>query len=140
MAVDLWIDSAAMALYWPSIGAAYVLLLAFGLWGLRLPGQVTNLGILGRSAMACAVFYLLTNSISWLTSAVYDRGFFGWVQALTVGLPGFRPTWSFGLQTLASTVLFTAVVLLLFRRQAGWRTSRQISEAGPSRAVALGHR
>ena len=33
----------------------------------------------------------------------------GWLQALTVGLPGFPPTWMFGLKTLLGTGLFTGL-------------------------------
>ena len=120
MAADFWIDSASMAAYWPSIFTTYALLLAFGFWGLRLPAQTSNAGLLGRSAMACGAFYLVTNTLSWLTTVGYERSFFGWSQAVTIGLPGFRPTWSFGLQMLASTLLFTLVILLLFRRRAAW--------------------
>lgn len=136
MAVDVWVDPAAMTLYWPSIFAAYALFLVIGFWGLRLPGSTTNGGLLGRSLLACGAFYLFTNTISWLTTIGYERGLVGWLQALTVGLPGFRPTWSFGLQMTLSTLLFTAVILLLFRRHAAWLPERAQATAGPQAVVA----
>lgn len=120
VAVDLWIDPASVAAYWPSIATAYLLLLGLGVWGLRLPSTASNGGILGRSALACGGFYLLTNTLSWLTTAAYAKTFGGWWQAVTVGLPGLRPTWSFGLTMLASTLLLTAVILALFRRRHAW--------------------
>ena len=123
IAVDLWIDPASVAAYWPSIVTAYLLLLGFGLWGLRLPTATGNGGILGRSAVACGIFYLATNTLSWLTTAAYAKTAGGWLQAVTVGLPGLRPTWSFGLTMLASTLLVTAAILWLFRRQQAWLPS-----------------
>ncbi len=39
------------------------------------------------------LFYLVSNTVSWLVNPVYAKSIAGWVQALTVGLPGFPPTW-----------------------------------------------
>ena len=55
------------------------------------------------------LFYLVSNSVSWMVNPAYAKTIAGWVQALTVGLPGFPPTWIFGLKTLLGTGLFTGL-------------------------------
>jgi hypothetical protein len=55
------------------------------------------------------LFYLVSNTISWMTDPSYSKTIVGWVQALTVGLPGFPPTWWFGLKSLLGTGLFTGL-------------------------------
>ena len=57
------------------------------------------------------LFYLVTNTVSWITDPGYSKTIAGWVQALTVGLPlpGVPPTWWFGLKTLFSAGLFTGL-------------------------------
>jgi len=55
------------------------------------------------------LFYLVSNTVSWLVNPAYAKTIVGWVQALTVGLPGFPPTWLFGLKSLLGTGLFTGL-------------------------------
>ena len=55
------------------------------------------------------LFYLVSNSVSWMVNPAYAKTIAGWGQALTVGLPGFPPTWMFGLKTLLGTGLFTGL-------------------------------
>ena len=55
------------------------------------------------------LFYLVSNSVSWMVNPAYAKTIAGWVQAVTVGLPGFPPTWVFGLKTLLGTGLFTGL-------------------------------
>ena len=55
------------------------------------------------------LFYLVSNSVSWMVNPAYAKTIAGWAQALTVGLPGFPPTWIFGLKTLLGTGLFTGL-------------------------------
>ena len=62
-------------------------------------------GALGSSL----VFYLLTNSAAWWLNVGYDKSLAGWWQALTVGLPGFPPTWTFLRTSLISDLIFTAI-------------------------------
>ena len=44
-----------------------------------------------------------------MVNPAYAKTIAGWVQALTVGLPGFPPTWLFGLKSLLGTGLFTGL-------------------------------
>jgi hypothetical protein len=55
------------------------------------------------------LFYLVSNTVSWLVNPAYAKTIAGWIQALTVGLPGFPPTWVFGLKSLLGTGLFTGI-------------------------------
>ena len=55
------------------------------------------------------LFYLVSNTVSWMANPAYSKTIAGWVQALTIGLPGFPPTWVFGLKTLLGTGLFTGL-------------------------------
>ncbi len=55
------------------------------------------------------VFYIVTNTISWLADPAYAKTFGGWFQALTVGRPGFPATWEFFRNTLLSGGLFTGL-------------------------------
>ena len=55
------------------------------------------------------LFSLVSNTVSWMVNPAYAKTIVGWVQALTVGLPGFPPTWLFGLKSLLGTGLFTGL-------------------------------
>lgn len=57
------------------------------------------------------VFYLVTNALCWLTMPAYPRGLAGLWQAVTVGLPGFPPSWVFYRNALASDLVFTGLIL-----------------------------
>ena len=83
---------------------ALFVVLAKGLARRRSYGRVF-LGTL----FGALLFYLVSNSVSWMVNPAYAKTIAGWVQALTVGLPGFPPTWMFGLKTLLGTGLFTGL-------------------------------
>ena len=59
--------------------------------------------------LGALLFYLVSNTVSWMVNPAYAKTIAGWVQALTVGLPGFPPTWLFGLKSLLGTGLFTGL-------------------------------
>lgn len=84
----------------------YLIAVGFG-WILR--GHRTGLWpILGGTLAASVIFYLVTNTGSWLMIPGYSLSFAGWVQAMTTGLPGYPPTWSFLRNSLAGDLLFAA--------------------------------
>lgn len=56
-------------------------------------------------------FYLATNAASWLGNPAYGKNAAGFVQALTVGLPGYPPTWMFFRNSLISDLLFAGLIL-----------------------------
>lgn len=64
--------------------------------------------LLGGGLLGALLFYLITNTASWLYDPGYAKSFAAWIQALTTGLPGLPPTWEFFRNTLLSGGLFTA--------------------------------
>lgn len=94
--------------------AAFALVFAFGTWYRRkstpaLPGIFAS--VLGGAI----VFYLISNTGAWITSPAYAKTFGGWLQALTVGVPGFPPTWTFFRNSLAGDLVFTTLFVLCVR-------------------------
>ncbi len=85
--------------------------------------------VLGNAVL----FYLVTNSLAWWGNSHYVQNFGGWAQALTVGQPGFAPTWTFFRNSLLSDFLFTGVFLALFyvvrKRNASPHLARQESSS-----------
>jgi hypothetical protein len=60
------------------------------------------------------VFYLLTNTASWIANPSYPRGLGGLWMSLTTGLPGFPPTWMFFRNSLVSDFLFAGLLLAVW--------------------------
>ena len=76
-------------------------------------------------------FYIATNTASWLYEPGYAKTAAGWLQALTVGLPGYAPTWVFYRNTLAGDMIFAVLFLACIR----WsRQPSQAAEAQPALA------
>ena len=105
--------------YLASSYALYALGAAVGEWVRRRPAWLT----LAAGSVLCSVlFFLVTNSVSWWTEPGYAKTAGGWMQALTVGLPGYPPTWVFFRNTVASDLLFIAAFVLVmeFSRRRDW--------------------
>ena len=71
------------------------------------------------------LFYLVSNTMAWFGNPAYVKSFAGWIQALTVGLPGFPPTWFFGLKSLLGTSLFTGLFAGAMKISDAWYDSEQ---------------
>ncbi|HEY5793292.1 MAG TPA: DUF6580 family putative transport protein [Chthoniobacterales bacterium] len=78
--------------------------------GLLLRGKGPG-WIFGATLFNAVLFYLVTNTVSWATSPLYAHDFGGWLQSITVGLPGFPPSLVFFRNSLVSDLLFTALFL-----------------------------
>lgn len=91
---------------------AFAAVAAFG-WSLRgkTRASVVFPAVIGGSVF----FYIATNTASWLYEPGYAKTLSGWWQALTTGLPGYAPTWTFYRNTLVSDLLFTALFLACLR-------------------------
>lgn len=101
--------AAPMEFFNPYLLANY---LSYGLltWlGTRFRPAAHWLKILAGGVLGALLFYLISNTASWLQLPGYAKTFAGWIQALTIGLPGFPPTWTFLLKTLLSGGLFTGL-------------------------------
>lgn len=86
--------------------AIYVGLIALGKW---LGKGAAFWKLLLGGVLGAALFYVLTNTLSWLTDPGYAKTLAGWIQALFTGLPGYPPSWEFFRNTLLSGGLFTAL-------------------------------
>jgi hypothetical protein len=89
--------------------------------GTRLRHQRLNgpVPILLAALSSSVFFYLVTNTISWYCDApiplsvpLYPKTFAGWLQALTIGHPGFPPTYLFLRNSLISDFVFTSLFLI----------------------------
>ena len=87
--------------------ARYGALALVALLGLRLRASRRVGTFLLASLAGSTGFYLITNTVSWLTAPGYAKTVAGWCQALTVGLPGYLPTWMFFRNSLLSDAGFT---------------------------------
>src|SRR6266446_2108669 len=67
------------------------------------------LKLVGGGLLGAVLFYLITNSLSWWQDPGYGKTIAGWLQALTTGLPGYPPTWTFFGNSLLSGGLFTGL-------------------------------
>jgi hypothetical protein len=65
------------------------------------------LKLLAGGLLGAVLFYLITNTASWLYNPEYAKNLAGWLQALTFGTPEHPPTWEFFRNTLMSGGLFT---------------------------------
>lgn len=74
-------------------------------------GWVGGTALFGGVVANSFLFYLVTNTASWMANPAYVKSAAGWVQALTVGLPGYPPTWMFFRNSLASDLLFSGLIL-----------------------------
>jgi hypothetical protein len=90
-------------------------LLAVGA-GWLLRGKSRELpSVLGATFGVSVIFYIVTNTGCWLGAAAYPQSFAGWIQALTTGLPGYPPTWTFFRNSLMGDLLFAAAFVLVER-------------------------
>jgi hypothetical protein len=90
----------------------YLVAVAIG-WSLR--GRSGLGAVLGGTFAASVFFYVVTNTGSWLGLPSHTQTLAGWVQALTVGLPGYPPTWTFFRNSLAGDLLFAALFVVVER-------------------------
>lgn len=123
----------ALALHYPVFGlgqAAAWLCFAVGVgtgrWLAAKP-SFSPLALIGLVIGNSLLFYLVTNSVSWFFSADYAHNLSGLVQALTVGLPGYPPTWMFFRHSLASDLIFAGLILGV--RALALRPAREVAAA-----------
>ena len=98
----------ASVLRWETVGnyGAYLALI----WlGRRFTSKASWLSLLGGGIVGAFLFYLISNTFSWLHDPAYAKTLAGWIQALTVGTPGWPHTWEFFRNSLFSGGLFTGL-------------------------------
>ena len=90
----------------------FVKIAAFGalIWlGTRYSAKNSTFKLVRGGLLGALVFYVITNTASWLWDPAYAKTLAGWLQALTIGSPGFPPTIQFLLNSLISGGLFTGL-------------------------------
>jgi hypothetical protein len=93
----------------PFVLSHYLGFALVGCLGLLLQNRRSLKTLLPASIAGSLIFYIVTNSVSWLFDPGYVKNVAGLVQALTVGLPAYSstPTWIFFRNTLLSDLFFT---------------------------------
>lgn len=90
--------------------AAYIVL---NFLGRRYKPQASFVALLGGGLLGAILFYLITNTAAWFFNPFhfpeYTKTIAGWIRALTIGAPGWPPTWEFFRNTLLSGGLFTSL-------------------------------
>ena len=90
----------------------YVKVAAFAalIWiGSRYSAKNSTFKLIRGGLLGAFVFYILTNTASWFWDPVYEKSLKGWLQALTMGTPGYPPTIFFLFNSLFSGGLFTGL-------------------------------
>ncbi|HKP93443.1 MAG TPA: DUF6580 family putative transport protein [Chthoniobacterales bacterium] len=115
------------SLFTPFIASHYVGFALVGALGLLLRNRVSLKTLLPASIAASVIFYVVTNTVSWLFDPGYPKNVAGLFQALTVGLPAYSatPTWMFFRNSVVSDLLFTGLFVLCMH----WGRSPEASRA-----------
>lgn len=104
-----------------AIYACYLVAIGLG----RCLRQASLAPIFGATVFNCLLFYVVTNAFAWLANPNYPQNLAGLWQSLTIGLPGFPPTWTFLRNSMISDVLFTGVFIAGYL----WLQTRQETSA-----------
>lgn len=111
----------------------YVALALISLLGFALRGNASVLRLLGASFVGSVVFFVITNTGSWISEPAYTKTAAGWLQAMTTGLPGFPSTWWFYRYTLLSdlfyTLLFAMCMSVPFKGQVEPATRQELAHS-----------
>jgi hypothetical protein len=114
--------------------AAYVVLILLGRGFAR---QKSFLKLIGGGLLGAILFYLITNTASWLFNPFhcpeYTKDFAGWLAALTKGTNGYPPTWEFFRNTLLSSGLFTALFAGVAKFAAESPAEKNAGQAAPEK-------
>jgi hypothetical protein len=122
----------------PQILVRYGVLALVGYLGFLLQSRASLKTLLPASIVASTMFYVITNTFSWLSDPGYAKNFAGLIQSLTVGLPQYSatPTWMFFRNSLVSDLIFTGLFVVCMNAGRGIGRSRE--PASQFRPVAAG--
>lgn len=79
------------------------------------------------SLVSALLFYLITNTLSWALDPRYAKSLGGFIQALTVGLPGYLPTWIFFRNGIIAQALFSGVFFFAYQAVKGHPKLRAVT-------------
>jgi Family of unknown function (DUF6580) len=119
----------------PFVLSHYVGFAIIGCLGLLLQSCASWKTLLPASLAASLIFYVVTNSVSWIYDPGYAKTFTGLIQALTVGLPQYSatPSWMFFRNSLVSDLLFTCLFVVCMN--AGRKMGRSRERAAQFRPL-----
>ena len=105
----------------------YVALVLIAFIGLLLQNRASLKTLLPASIAGSTLFYLITNTFSWLSDPGYAKDLAGLTQSLTVGLPQYSatPTWLFFRNSLVSDAIFTCLFVVCMNVGRGMGRSRR---------------
>jgi hypothetical protein len=104
--------------------------------GRRFSPRMSWWKLLGGGILGSILFYLVTNTASWLYNPGYPKTLAGWIQALTSGIPGLPPTWEFFRNTLLSGGLFTGLFVAAMKVGEAAESAEEKKEPAPAEAPA----
>jgi hypothetical protein len=98
----------------PQILVRYAALALVGCIGVLLHNRTSLKTLLPASIVGSTIFYVITNTFSWLSDPGYAKNFAGLIQSLTVGLPKYSatPSWMFFRNSIISDLLFTLLFVI----------------------------
>ena len=122
----------------PFVLSHYLGFALVGCLGLLLQTRRSMKTLLPASIAGSLIFYVVTNSVSWLFDPGYAKNFAGLIQALTIGLPQYSatPTWMFFRNSLVSDLIFTGLFVVCMN--VGRSMGRSRERASQFRPVAAG--
>jgi hypothetical protein len=111
----------------PQILVRYAALALVGCIGVLLRNRVSLKTLLPASILGSTMFYVITNTFSWLSDPGYMKNFAGLIQSLTVGLPQYNatPTWMFFRNSLVSDLVFTCLFVVCMNAGRSMGRSRE---------------
>jgi hypothetical protein len=122
----------------PFVLSHYLGFAIIGCLGLLLQSRASWKTLLPASLAASLIFYVVTNSVSWIYDPGYAKNFAGLIQALTVGLPQYSatPSWMFFRNSIVSDLVFTSLFVVCMN--VGRSMGRSRERASQFRPVAAG--
>ena len=96
----------------PFVLSHYIAFAIIGCLGLLVQGRASLKTLLPASLAASLIFYVATNTVSWIFDPAYAKNLAGFIQAQTIGHPTYAataPAWMFFRNTAASDLVFTAL-------------------------------
>lgn len=97
--------------------------------GQRFSHKSSWLSLLCGGLSGAILFYIITNTVAWIQNPEYVKTLAGWIQALTVGTPGWPHTWEFFRNTLLSGGLFTGLFAGAMKLSAAMETKEEEEES-----------
>ncbi len=109
-ASDLWLNAYYASPFTNEQFFNYLAYAALYFLGRQFRKRTSIWRMIGGGLVGALIFYVVTNTGSWLSEPRYAKTLLGWWQALTVGLPEWPQSWTFFRNTLLSGSLFSGAM------------------------------